>query len=981
MARNEAKIRFSAETREFNDAIRNSNRQMQELRAELRLNQTQMQSTGRNVENLERQHEILSRELQNAENRTEALNGMLNSAIRIYGENSAEASRYRTQLINAQNAEERIRQSIDACNNELQEQRNAAEQAESATGRLTDTISRQQEELERVKREYIEACLRYGETSDEARRLSGDISLLSAELRNSRNFMARASDSADEFDQSLDDAGDSADGAGEGFTILGGTIADLASSAIQAAIGKISEFCGWLAELPEQTAELRQDLATLNTSFDDMGHSTETATDTWKELYSIFGEDDRAVETANNIAKIADNEKELNTWIDITTGAWGKHQDSLPVEGLAEAAMETAKTGSVTGVLADALNWCVKEGETFGVSLKKNINFTKLSAKELSKLTPKQKAEYEAKQKQYKETEKYNQSLKEAKSAEEKFQFALDKCTTEQERAELITSTLNGLYSESADTYRETQGAQMEAKDATAENLLAQAELATAIEPVTTAFTELKTELMQGIQPAIEDVSKTMTDAINWAREHPVVMKAIAAAVGIVAIAFAGLTAVVIGYTVAQWAMNSAILANPITWIVMGIIAAVAALVAIIILVIGYWDEIVAAVKKACESIKNALQIAWDWIAGIFSGIATWVNTNVIQPVVGFFTGLWTKLQEIWNTICNVVQVAFMLIGSIISGAVQIITLPFRFIWENCKEYVIIAWNAIKSGVTKGINAVKNVISKIMNAIKTVFTTVWNAIKNFITPIVNAIRNTVSNVFTAVKTKVTSIFNGIKSVATSVWNGIKNAITNVVNGIRTKVSDIFEAVKSKVKSAFNNIKSTATSVWNGIKNAITKPIEAAKNKVKTIVDTIKNLFNKMKLKFPSIKLPSFSIKGKFSVNPPSVPKFGIKWNADGGILTRPTIFGALGSTLLGGGEAGPEAILPIDKLEGYVSNAVEKTMQKSNMNALVNAIEDLATRAIELNINGRRVATATASDYDNVNGLRSNFINRGLVLE
>ena len=83
----------------------------------------------------------------------------------------------------------------------------------------------------------------------------------------------------------------------------------------------------------------------------------------------------------------------------------------------------------------------------------------------------------------------------------------------------------------------------------------------------------------------------------------------------------------------------------------------------------------------------------------------------------------------------------------------------------------------------------------------------------------------------------------------------------------------------------------------------------------------------------------------------------------------------------GVGEAGPEAVLPIDKLEGYVQNAVEKTMQKSNMNALVNAIEDLASRAIELNINGRRVATVTASDYDNVNGLRSNFINRGLVLE
>ena len=152
-------------------------------------------------------------------------------------------------------------------------------------------------------------------------------------------------------------------------------------------------------------------------------------------------------------------------------------------------------------------------------------------------LTPKQKAEYEAKKKQYEETEKYNKSLTEAKSAEEKFQFALDKCTTEQERAELITSTLNGLYSESADTYREAQGSQMEAKDATAENMLAQAELATAIEPVTTAFTELKTELMEGIQPAVEKVSGVMVSALDWAREHPVAMKALGAALAVVSIA------------------------------------------------------------------------------------------------------------------------------------------------------------------------------------------------------------------------------------------------------------------------------------------------------------------------------------------------------------------------------------------------------------------------------------------------------------
>lgn len=693
MAKNEAKIKFTAETGDFNKAIKQSNDEMSSLRAELRLNDEQMKTTGKSAEGLKRKQELLESQLKASEDKTEALNKKLNKAVEIYGENSSEVLKLKTQVANAQTQEEKLKQAINNCNSELKEQK--------------------------------------GASSD----------------------------------------------AGEGFTVMKGVVADLASNAIQSAIGKISEFCGWLSELPEATRELRQDLSTLNTSFDDVGHSTETATDTWKELYSVFGEDDRAVETANNIAKIAKNEKDLKTWVDITTGAWGKHQDSLPVEGLAEASMESAKTGKITGVLADALNWCAKEGETYGVKLKKNIEFTKLSAKELGKLTPKQREEYEAKKKQYEETEKYNTSLKEAKSAEEKFQFALDKCTTEQERSELITNTLNDLYSESADTYRETQGAQMEAKEATADNMLAQADLATSIEPVTTAFTELKTELIEKMQPAIESVSESMTNALKWAKEHPTAMKAIAGAVAVLAIGLTGLATAAAIYTAVQWAMNSAILANPITWTVVGIIAAIAALVAIIIVVIDYWDKIVAAVKKACNSLKNAVKKAFD----------------------------------------------------------------------------------------------------------------------------------------AMKEKIRSVMNTIRTTVSNIWNGIKNAITKAVETIATS-------------NAFNKVKSTATSVFNKVKTAITKPIETAKNKVKDMVDSIKGFFKNMKLKFPKIKMPHFKITGEFSIKKRTVPKLDIEWYAQGGIMTRPTIFGMNGNSLMAGGEAGPEAILPISKLEDYIDNAFQRNV-------------------------------------------------------
>lgn len=1035
MARSEAKIKFTAETGAFNKAISQANSKMKELSAELSLNRTQMARNGTTVEGLEKKHEILSAQLKTSEDKTSALNQKVQKAIEIYGENSTEVSKLRTQLLNAQKAEEKIRMQIDSCNDALAEQRRAMGDAGDSAETMTDKVSRQESELKSLKRAYADIVSSGGEASDEADQLAKEISDLSGELKQNKDALQEASDKADKLDKSFDDAGDSANSAGDGFTVMKGVVADLASSAIQMAIGKISEFVGYLKELPEATRELRQDFATLDTSFDNVGLSSEQAKNTWKELYAVFGEDDRAVETANHIAKMSDNQKDLNDWVTITTGVWGTYQDSLPVEGLAEASNETAKTGSVTGVLADALNWGAKEGEKFGVKMKANTEAN----------------------------EEWNKAVSEAKTAEDYFNLALSECSTEQERQQLITSTLTSMYGDAAEKYRETSGAQMEAKEATAENIQAEADLATAIEPVTTAFTELKTSLLESCAPAIEKVSGLMTDALAWAQEHPVAMKVLAGVLGTLAVAFSGLAIALGVYTVAQWLANSAI--APMILPIMGVVAAIAAVVAIIIVVVEYWDVIVEACKNAWEKVKETLSQWGEWIntnviqpvkqffSDLWSGIketasnlwegvksawssfTTWIDTSIIQPVIGFFKGLWDGIKAVWDGICNAVQVAIMFIGSIISGAFQLITLPFRFIWENCKDTVISVWNAIKSGVSTAINAVKNTITTVFNAVKNFFTTVWNGIKNvfttvwngivsFLTPIinkiksvitttfnavkntvttifnaiksvvttvwnaiksaittvVNAIKSVVSSVFNAIKSTVTSIFNAVKNTVSNVWNGIKNTISNVVNAVKSKVSSVFNSVKSTVSSVFNGIKSTATSVWNGIKNAITTPIEAAKNKVKSIIDTIKGFFSNLKLKLPNIKLPHFKISGKFSLDPPSVPKLKIDWYKDGGIMTRPTIFGMNGNSLMAGGEAGAEAILPIDRLEGYIENVIERTMPVVNLQALADAVEDLANRPISLNINGRQFALATASDGDNVNGLRTSLRGRGLVL-
>lgn len=362
----------------------------------------------------------------------------------------------------------------------------------------------------------------------------------------------------------------------------------------------------------------------------------------------------------------------------------------------------------------------------------------------------------------------------------------------------------------------------------------------------------------------------------------------------------------------------------------------------------GNWSQVWEGVKgifgSVWDFIKNTFTNYMNVIQNVANVVLGWFGTSwneVWTGIKDFFVNLWTGIVDfftnLWEGIKNTVQTAIMFIAALFEAAFDIITLPFRFIWENCKEVVITVWDAIKSKVTTVINAVSTVISTVMNAIKTVFTTVWNAIKTVVTTVVNAI-----------KTVVTTVFNAIRNIATTVWNAIKTAVTIPINAIKTTVSTVFNSVKSTITSIFNGIKSTATSVWNGIKSAITTPIEAAKNKVKSVVDAIKGFFSGMKLSLPKIKLPHFKVTGKLSIAPPSVPHLSIDWYKEGGIMTKPTAFGMNGSSLMMGGEAGAEAILPLSGFYKQLEAMIDSRLNMTSMEKYLAIIADNSSKGIYL---------------------------------
>jgi phage-related protein len=535
--------------------------------------------------------------------------------------------------------------------------------------------------------------------------ITAEINKLKSELDKGKkeveDFGKKGKMSFQEFNEGFQQVGDAAK---KGLAVAGAAVAGAATA---------------LLALGGATKEYRVAQSKLTTAFEAAGSSAGVAKDVYNDLYRTLGDTDRAVEAANHLAKLTTSEKELSEWTNICQGIYATFGDSLPIEGLTEAANETARVGAVTGPLADALNWA-------GVS-------------------------------------------------EDAFNEKLLKCANTQEREALIRETLNGLYEDAAAGYEENAAEILAANEAQEKLNAKMAELGEAMTPINTMLATFATEILAQITPflvefaekhgptikqVLSDVATAIGEVIGFIVDNWDTISLIATIVGSIAIAIATVSTALSVYNTIMTIVNSTMWASPITWIV----AAIVALIAAIILCIVYWDE-----------IKEAMLKVWEWIKEAWGDLADWFKEKVIDPIVKFFSGLWDGIKAIFNVVKDYFVGRFTAAVEGIKTAFSAIKNFFTGLWDGIKAVFSAVGTFFADKFKQAVTNIKNTFS----TIKSFFSGVWQSIKDIFSKVGSAIggaiTNTVKSAINGVLSSAIKIINGFISainLAISVINKI-----------------------------------------------------------------------------------------------------------------------------------------------------------------------------------------------------------------
>ena len=488
--------------------------------------------------------------------------------------------------------------------------------------------------------------------------------------------------------------------------------------------------------LAEETREARENMGKLETSFTTAGHSAEAAKDTYTELYGILGDDGQATEAAAHLAKLTNSEQELAQWTDICTGVYATFSDSLPIENLTEAANETAKTGAITGGLADALNWA-------GVS-------------------------------------------------EDQFQAKLDACTSEQERQALITETLNGLYSEAADKYKEVNGDIIAAQKATASLNDAMAALGAIAEPIVTKLKQLAADLLQQITPFISLIGEGLTGALEGA--EGAAQQFSEGLLGLVTFAIEKLTELLPSFLDFAFQMIST-LATGIAQSLPTLVPALVQLVADVVQVL-------------IDNIPLLIDAALQLITGLAQGII-----NAIPVLVAALPQLITSLIDgLLAAIPQIIQAGIDLLTSLVAALPEIITAIVAAIPEIINGIITAVIESIPQIIQAGID----LLVALIQALPEIITTIVQAIPQIISGIVNALIGNIDKIIMAGVQLFVALIQNLPTIIVEIVKAVPQIVSGIVSAFGSLVGEMVKAGANLLHGLWEGISGAASWLWEKV---------------------------------------------------------------------------------------------------------------------------------------------------------------------